>query len=791
MKNRKLYKILMLIIIMLVINGCTLHNKKAEKYVTFSYSDSVTSDYKCKIKDSKINCIVIEPENNELVFMGWYDEYDNKVDIEGDFQDSVVLHPKFLNEEDTKKEKLSAPKYTITFSLNGGSGNLDKIEIEYEGQLPKLNSVPTREGYIFVGFFDKPDYTKGKRYYDEKGESIRNFDKVNNTAMYAGWEKKKSEPSSSSAKPSSSTVKPSSSSARPSTATQKPSTSTMSPSTATVRPSTSSVKPSTSTMPPTRYKIAFDLNGGSGSVPYVEYVTYGSVMPSMGASSVSRTGYTFTGWYDSNGIQYYTSENKSARNYDKTGSTILYAGWKANTFTVVYNGNNSTSGSVSSHTCTYDAECTVKANGFTKNGYIFTGWKKSNAGNIVAATSSIKNTVASGTVTYYAQWTSATYKLSYSLNGGNGTAPGTINVTYGQTLSKLTTAAPTKTGHTFQGWYDKANYNGANQYYKADGTSTRNYDKYSDTTLYAGWKVNTYTVSFDLNGGTGTKPGNVSVTYNANMPKMAATTPTKDGYEFKGWYDNVDWSIGKLYYNPDGSSARPYDKTTNTTLYAGWKNKGVSINVATYNIGYFGCGTSSKVHCKATLAQITEMFNKYKIEMAGIQEAVPAHDVVKLGKNVGMNYYFKTVPANVNMILSKYEIKSKKATTLVSCHEKRSLDKVIVNINGVDISFYNTHYSYQSGCPAKQMEFVANIIKDDPNPVILTGDTNVTSIKYYETYLKPIGFEIAAYDGITHGYCDSVFIIPKGHIDVISAKTEEVYGIYSDHNFVVATLSIH
>ena len=100
----------------------------------------------------------------------------------------------------------------------------------------------------------------------------------------------------------------------------------------------------------------------------------------------------------------------------------------------------------------------MQVNGYTKNGYIFTGWKKNNSGNIVAPSSSIKNVVTSGTVTYYAQWTTATYNITFSLNGGAGTVPGNIRVTYGQTLSKLTTAAPTRAGYAFMGWYDNADY---------------------------------------------------------------------------------------------------------------------------------------------------------------------------------------------------------------------------------------------------------------------------------------------------------------------------------------------
>ena len=545
----KAFKFFFVVLILIFMTGCDmfrLGEKEEEKFVTFSYNDSVYSDYKCKIKDSKINCMVIEPSNNELAFMGWYDENDNPVDITGEFTEAVTLHPKFLTDDEAQKVKQNEKKYTITFNMNGGNGSVKSIDAEYEGQLFKLENIPTRSGYHFLGFYDNKDYSKGTQYYSDNGEAIRNFDKARNTTLYAGWIKEvkptqsssfqpvpsKSssslvkpssssirpsssiqKPSSSSIKPSSSSIKPSSSSIRPSSSTQKPSSSSIKPSSSSIKPSSSSIRPSSSTQPIIKYTVSFNLNNGSGSVPGNVTVEYGKAMPGISTSKPTRTGYTFMGWYDSSdytkGTEYYTSENKSARNYNKTSNITLYAGWKANTFTVKYNGNGNTGGSTSNHTCTYDSDCKLRENGYTKTGYIFAGWKKSNAGNIVAATSSIKNIVASGEVTYYAQWTAATYTVSFSANGGSGGQTAAVKATYGKAMPGISTSKPTRDGYTFMGWYDNSNYANGTQYYRVDGTSVRNYDKYADATLYAGWKVNTYTVSFNLNGGTGSTPGNV------------------------------------------------------------------------------------------------------------------------------------------------------------------------------------------------------------------------------------------------------------------------------------------
>ena len=79
-----------------------------------------------------------------------------------------------------------------------------------------------------------------------------------------------------------------------------------------------------------------------------------------------------------------------------------------------------------------------------------------------------------------------------------------------------------------------------------------------------------FTVSFDANGGSGGQTTSVTATYNSDMPAINTTKPTKSGYVFQGWYDNRDYRQGTKYYNADGTSARRYDKSSNTTLYAGW-----------------------------------------------------------------------------------------------------------------------------------------------------------------------------------------------------------------------------
>lgn len=92
----------------------------------------------------------------------------------------------------------------------------------------------------------------------------------------------------------------------------------------------------------------------------------------------------------------------------------------------------------------------------------------------------------------------------------------------------------------------------------------------SITNLKALWEANSYTVSFNNNGGSGGQTADVTATYDSAMPAISTTAPTKSGYEFVGWYDSE--TGGTKYYNADGTSARTYNKASNATLYAHWEN---------------------------------------------------------------------------------------------------------------------------------------------------------------------------------------------------------------------------
>ena len=118
-----------------------------------------------------------------------------------------------------------------------------------------------------------------------------------------------------------------------------------------------------------------------------------------------------------------------------------------------------------------------------------------------------------------------TYTVSYDANGGSG-APASQTKTKDVALT-LSSTKPTRTGYKFLGW--AASKTATSAQYQPGGSYTAN----AAVTLYAVWKENDYTVSYDANGGTGapaaqTKKHGTALT-------LSSTKPTRTGYMFLGW----------------------------------------------------------------------------------------------------------------------------------------------------------------------------------------------------------------------------------------------------------------
>ena len=114
-----------------------------------------------------------------------------------------------------------------------------------------------------------------------------------------------------------------------------------------------------------------------------------------------------------------------------------------------------------------------------------------------------------------------------TFNANDGTDATTTQGFYSNTPQALTANTFTRTGYDFKGWNTKADGSGTNY---TDGQTITNLE---DMTLYAQWLIHTYTITYNLNGGT-----NVSsnpATYTIMSDAITLAEPTRWGYIFDGW----------------------------------------------------------------------------------------------------------------------------------------------------------------------------------------------------------------------------------------------------------------
>ena len=194
--------------------------------------------------------------------------------------------------------------------------------------------------------------------------------------------------------------------------------------------------------------------------------------------------------------------------------------------------------------------------------------------------------ISSATLNVTTNETDYNYTLAYNANGGSGAPSNQTGSNTGTSpyyTFTVSSTVPTKAGHTFLGWSTSdsatsASYVGGNSFtVTSSGT----------TTLYAVWKANTYTVSYNANGGTGA-PSAQTKTYNVSLT-LSATVPTRSGYIFQGWATS---STGAVAYQPSGS----YTANAAVTLYAIWKAANSTLSsVDNTNIGSSGTASWNKI----------------------------------------------------------------------------------------------------------------------------------------------------------------------------------------------------
>ena len=268
------------------------------------------------------------------------------------------------------------------------------------------------------------------------------------------------------------------------------------------------------------YTHTFNANGGGTVSPATITKAYNTALGTL--PTVSRTGYTFVGWFDTSAASGGTQATTTTK---VTGTKTWYARWSINSYTFTFDKNGGNTPSTTTITKEYNTAvgtlptCTRNAdNTYT---YAFAGWFDTAAA--TGGTKLTTTTKVTSNKTWYARWT-ATYKnYTVTWNGNGGTpSKSSSSFHYNDALGTLPTA--TRPGYTFEGWSTSAS-GSVNV-----STTTK---VTGNVTYYAVWQINSYTLTVTAGAG-GTVSG--SGTYNYGATAALKATPSA-GYHFVKWSD--------------------------------------------------------------------------------------------------------------------------------------------------------------------------------------------------------------------------------------------------------------
>ncbi|VYU16131.1 Internalin-A precursor [Eubacterium limosum] len=453
-------------------------------------------------------------------FIGWNTQLDGGGMAYDDGQSVINLT---LNDDETVTlyAQWHANSYTIHFDGNtADSGSMTDQSMTYDQAASLTANGYIKTGYAFVGWNTQPD-GGGTAYTDGQTVSNLTSEEGGTVTLYAQWRAN-------------------------------------------------------------NYTIHFDGNTADGGSTPEQAMTYDQAA-SLTTNGYTKTGYTFMNWNtqrDGGGTAYTDGQNVSNLSSKEGDSVTLYAQWRANRYTVQYDGNTADGGSTPEQAMTYDQAASLTINGYTKTGYTFTGWNTQPDGGGMAYDDgqSVINLapVEGETVTLYAQWRANTYSIQYDGNTADGGSTPEQAMTYDQAAS-LTVNGYTKTGYTFTGWNTQPDGTGAafNDEQTVINLSPRDEDI---VILYAQWRANHYTIQFDGNTAeSGSTPDQI-MTYDQTA-ELTANGYTKTGFAFSGWNTQADGQGTGYTERESVKNLTTVDDDT-VLLYAQWRLRipGITVN---------------------------------------------------------------------------------------------------------------------------------------------------------------------------------------------------------------------
>jgi len=326
------------------------------------------------------------------------------------------------------------------------------------------------------------------------------------------------------------------------------------------------------------YTVIFDGNGSDGGSMATQIFVY-DVEQNLTTNSFTRTGYAFNGWNtkaDGSGTRYVDEESVKNLSNIANGIITLYAQWKLVASTVTFDSNKGNGSTIPSTPSPATLTVILGADYGTlptisRSGYIFAGWyTEVSGGTLVTDTTTV---MGIENHTLYAHWTPNSYTINFNGNGSDEGSMVTQSFVF-DVAQNLTFNSFARTDYIFNGWNTIADGSGISY---AGGASVKNLTDVvnGSVTLYAMWKSNKLTVTFDSNKGSGStipsesSPGSKIVTIGSNYGTLA--TASRPGYTFVGWYTSA---VGGTLVE----DTTTVSSTVNHTLYARWTPISYTVN---------------------------------------------------------------------------------------------------------------------------------------------------------------------------------------------------------------------
>ena len=296
------------------------------------------------------------------------------------------------------------------------------------------------------------------------------------------------------------------------------------------------------------YTIITLLEGGNAGSSEVYFYT---VEQTVTLPTPTRTGYTFLGW-TGEGIT--TPQPNVTIPKGSTGDKKYIENWELTEYNIAMDLNGGSGQEKVVYTMTdEDFELPTP----TRNGYEFVGWTGER---ITTPQTSVKIPKGStGNKAYTANWKVIEYTITLDTNGGPVVSP--IKYTVEDTFTLPYILRP---GYEFAGWtLDGSGMLPSTPLIIYPGTT-------GDLHYKAEWRLAEYTITMDLDGGSGQE----KVVYTITDEDFELPTPTRNGYEFVGW-------TGERITTPQTSVKIPKGSTGNKAYTANWKVIRYTITLVT------------------------------------------------------------------------------------------------------------------------------------------------------------------------------------------------------------------